>query len=133
MSVLEPTVIVEPLEGYNAVRMAWQRRVDVGDIEAAFREVLRLLDDAEAPVHFVIDIASNPSFPLLTTIQGVLSGPFAHPALGECLVIGASDMAHVFARTLDRMSVRKPVRWFASAEYALDYLRHLQYRETLAG
>lgn len=130
MSLLEPTVTVDVIKGQDALRMLWQRDVDVEDVELAFRALTQYLDVADSPVHVVIDLLNCVRFPLLATIDCAVRGPAAHPMMGKWVVVGASQMARVFARTLINVTGSSSVHFLneagAVAERLDDLLTQLQ-------
>jgi hypothetical protein len=81
-----------------------------------------LLSASAVPLRVVVDVSSNPRFPLSETISGAFWGPFRNQMLTEWLVIGASGMAHTIGRTLIGLSRRDNIRWFETMNEALAYL-----------
>ncbi len=113
MSMLEPTVTVDVIRGQDALRMLWQRDVDVEDVELAFQALSHHLDGADSPVHVVIDLQNCVRFPLLATIECAVRGPAAHPQMGKWVVVGSSQLARVFARTLINVTRPTSVRFLS--------------------
>jgi hypothetical protein len=122
MNTPNPSVCVEAIEGFPAILMTWQHDVNKGDVVAAFQKLQTLLDGADQPIYIVVDIQSNPIFPLRETIQGALWGPYRHPRVEEWLVAGSNTLAHTIERTLSNITRRKNVRWFETEAAALGYL-----------
>ena len=125
MSLLEPTVTVDVVRGHQAVRMLWQRDVDIEDVAIAFREVEEHLNSAQAPVHVVLDLLNCTRFPLLASIEHALAGPAVHENMGTWVVIGSSQLARVFAKTLITMTGRTNVYYLDDDERWLDRLEQL--------
>ncbi len=126
MSTLQLTVAIEAMERYNAIKMSWKREVDMWDLQLAFRRMTEMLNEAEAPTHVMIDITNNSVFPLLATIKEALRGPLMHPKGGEWLILGTSDLARIFAKTLSDITDRTDVHWFADEAQAMDCLERLR-------
>jgi hypothetical protein len=122
MSTPLATVRVEPLEGKNALKMIWQRQVIEQDVREAFQVINTCLNEADGQMWVMVDLLSNPNFPLGATIQGALCGPYRNPKLREWLIIGSNPLARVIARTLAGVTGKSNVRWFDTEADGLAYL-----------
>ena len=110
----------------NAIRMYWKHTVDIGDVQVAFRLVQDILDRVDNPASVVIDLLSDPNFPLLTTLNCLVSGPLQHPQAREWLVVGSNSQVRIFAKTLADMDrTARTVRWFATDAQLQAHLGHL--------
>ncbi len=119
---MQPATI-ESLTDYRALRVSWQRHLDIEDVRLTLDEIAAMLDAASEPLNLLMDTRSYPNFPLMTMIQGMLNGPLRHPRMKCCLVVGASSQARILAKTLGDMTRRRrEVFWFASDQLALAYL-----------
>ena len=116
-----PTITVEPIEHYPALKMTWQHFVNEADVAPAFQKIANLLDTTHQPIYVIVDLLSNPRFPIMVTVQEAL-GPYRDPMLKEWLVIGSNWMAKAIESTLARISGHRNVRWFISEADALAYL-----------
>lgn len=116
-----PTVSVEPIEGYPALKMIWQHDVVEADVAPAFARISAALDATNRPLYIVVDLLSNPRFPIMTTVQEALS-PYRDPMLKEWLIVGSNWMAKAIEGTLARITRHKNVRWFKTETEALAYL-----------
>ena len=125
MAMLQSTVLVEQDHDHNSIYMRWQRAVDIGDIQLAFRVVSDLLEQAQQPMHVVVDLLNHPNFPLLTTINCVVSGPLTHHHAGEWLVVGGGNQARIFAKTLTDRTALSSIHWFATEAQAEAHFDHL--------
>lgn len=115
------TVSVEPLEGYPALKMVWQHDVVEADVAPAFAKISAALDATKRPLYVVVDLLSNPHFPIMTTVQEALV-PYRDPMLKEWLIVGSNWMAKAIESTLARITRHKNVRWFKTEVEALAYL-----------
>lgn len=115
------TVSVEALEGYPALKMIWQHDVVETDVAPAFAKISAALDATKHPLYVVVDLLSNPRFPIMTTVQEALA-PYRDPMLKEWLIIGSNWMAKAIESTLARITRHKNVRWFKTEAEALAYL-----------
>ncbi len=116
------SVYVEPVAGYNAVRMVWEQQVDAADIAPAFQSIQAALDSADRPLSVIVDMAARPNIPLQSTLWGALRGPFRDPRLKEWLCIGGGSMATAVARILSGATGRKNILWFDDEAAALQHL-----------
>jgi len=116
-----PTVTIEPIAGYPALKMTWQHVVRESDVARAFQQITKVLDTSHRPIYVVVDLLSNPRFPITLTVQEAL-GPYRDPMLKEWLVVGSNWMAKAIESTLARITRHKNVRWFHSEADALAYL-----------
>lgn len=124
MLIQDFSVKVTSLNGYDALKMTWQRQVAAEDIAAAFGEVTDRLNSSNKPLYVVLDLQEEPELPLKETILGALSGTYRHPRLAEWLVVGANNPAEVVGRALATMTNRDNVIWFDTEEQAIHYLKH---------
>lgn len=119
------TVNVKVMEGQNALLMTWQRDVDKDDVRSAYHEMMEHLNMTSKPMYIIVDIQSNPRFPLAETISGAFWGPFRHKMLAEWLVVGSSSLARNIGRTLTGITLRDNIRWFGTMEEAVAYLESI--------
>ncbi len=117
-----PTVDVQPLPNYPALKMTWQQQVAPADVVAAFQAITTALNASDQPMFVIVDLLSNPQFPLVTTIHEALT-PYRHPHLQEWLVVGSNWMAQAVEGALSKITKQKNVRWFSSEADAVDYLQ----------
>jgi hypothetical protein len=119
--IMMTTISVEPLEGYPALKMIWQHDVVEADVAPAFAKISAALDASKRPMYVVVDLLSNPRFPIMTTVQEALA-PYRDPMLKEWLIVGSNWMAKAIESTLARITRHKNVRWFKTEAEALAYL-----------
>jgi hypothetical protein len=72
-------------------------------------------------VYVVVDILSNPQFPMLETINEAMTVQ-RNPKLGGWVVVGNSTLARLIATTLKNVSRRDNVRWFKDHDAAQHFL-----------
>jgi hypothetical protein len=121
-----PTVTTQPMDGCRALLMKWERQPNKDDVRAAFVDMTALLNARQHPHWVIVDIMADPVFPLTETIAGAFWGPSRSPALAEWLVVGSSPTAQLIGSTLTRIARRDNIRWFATHDEALDYLRRAE-------
>ena len=115
------TVSVDPIESYPALKMTWQHTILDPDVAPAFRKIMAALDATKRPIYVVVDILSNPRFPMMVTVQEALPC-YRDPMLKEWLIIGSNPMARAIEGTLAPITRHKIVRWFANYAEAIAYL-----------
>ncbi|MEO8611403.1 MAG: hypothetical protein ABI690_26130 [Chloroflexota bacterium] len=115
------TVNVEPIEKYPALKMTWQNTVVDADVAPAFRKIMKALDATNRPLYIVVDLLSNPRFPMMVTVQEALPC-YRDPMLKEWLIVGSNWMAKAIEGTLSRITRHKNVRWFTTEAEAMAYL-----------
>jgi hypothetical protein len=118
----KPTVWADRLEGLPAIKMVWTARPNVQDIRKAFSDITAHLSYDEQSLYVVVDISSNPRFPLFDTVIHCLTGPFKHENLREWLVVGDSPAARQIESLLSRVTGRSNIRWFGTEAQAMAYL-----------
>ena len=123
-----PTIIVELIADYNILKMIWGPQVEEHDIAVAFRSIASTLKKSEYPIDVIVDISSNPHFPMQTVISEALSGPFNYPHMGTWVVVGTSRAAHIVSNVLNRLSGQEKVFRFSTQEEALSHLAAHQNR-----
>ncbi len=116
------TVTVTPVEGHPALLMQWTSAPEKRDVRDAFKTMTEMLDASAVSLRVIVDVSSNPRFPLSETISGAFWGPFRNPKLAEWLVIGASMTSHTIGRTLTSLSRRDNICWFETMDEAMRYL-----------
>jgi hypothetical protein len=118
----QPTVTVEYLNQYQAIRMTWQHKVSYIDLRDAFHSINSILNAASEPMYVIVDITSDPNFPLGATITEAASGPYRNPKLKAWLIIGSNGLARIIERILGGLTGRKNVLWFKSEAEVTAYL-----------
>lgn len=116
----DTTVDVRRIDN-RTILMTWANVVTHLDVKEAFKEVDVILNKAEEEMFVVVDISTNPNFPLSATISGALYGPYRNPQLREWLIVGSSVVAHSIERTLVNITGRSNVRWFTTLAEAFAY------------
>ena len=122
MSYSEKTIIVEDVRGHRAIKMTWQHQVIYNDVRDAFHSINFTLNASTEPMYVVVDITSNPNFPLNATITEAAAGPYRNPKLKEWLIIGSSGLARIIEQILSSLTGRRNVRWFKTEAEVMAYL-----------
>ena len=101
--------------------MIWQHDIIEADVAPAFQKISTALDATKRPLYVIVDLLSNPRFPIMTTVQEALP-PYRDPMLKEWLIVGSNWMAKAIESTLARITRHNNVRWFKTEAEALAYL-----------
>lgn len=118
---MEPTVSLKVLTP-TIVLLNWQHDVDKNDVVQAFDDLRAFLKEASQPVHVIVDIRSDPGFPLQTTIANAMNDVYGHENLAEWLVVGENQFAKLIASVLERFRRRGNIQWLDSIEEAYIYV-----------
>jgi hypothetical protein len=129
----ETTIKVTLLEDEHAIYFQWDHLVLREDVRPAFEQIDRLLDASPDPIYVVVDISSNPQFPLTETVNAAIQGPARHPKLKGWLVVGKSNMARIIGRSINAMTGKRNIQWFESYADALIFVRHSGSSQSLEG
>lgn len=122
MSDPAPTVTVEMLHGYPALKMIWKNNIRKADVPIAFERIANFLDQSDETIHVIVDITSSPVFPLRETIGGAMR-PFGHKNMGLWLVVGSNPLARIIEGSLKLATRRDSVKWFKDLEEAMTFLK----------
>jgi hypothetical protein len=114
------TVKVESLNN-NIIKMTWEQRVTETDVNEAFQKINELLNQSAKPQYVLVDITIKPDFPVMTTVQSALAGPYNNKRLIEWLFVGTNRLARTIEQILGGLTNRRNVRWFTTEADALDY------------
>lgn len=106
------TIVIEATNSPTLIRMTWSHEVNGHDVKPAFEAITQYLDAANQPIYILVDILSDPIFPLRETISSALWTAYKHPMLAEWLIVGANPLAHAIERTLSKVTGRHNVVWF---------------------
>ncbi len=115
------TVSIERIDGCNALRMTWQHQVVEPDVRYAFREIVDALEETDEHLYVVVDLLSNPEFPMRVTVVEALPA-YRHPMLRQWLIVGSNRLAHMVEAVLSGATRRKNVLWFASERDAINHI-----------
>lgn len=121
----ETTIHVCRMRRQAAIRMTWAHVVRAEDVRPAFETIVAMLNSSSTPLAVLVDITSEPDFPLVETMTQALIGPYQHANLSEWLIVGVTSKAHIIEEFLVKVTGRENVRWFDSESAALCYLRKL--------
>ena len=113
-------ITVDMLEDRRAIRMVWPHSVASGAVRDAFASVTQLLKQSDSPVYVLVDIRSEPNFPVVETAVHALAGPQRHANLAGWLVVGSSPAARKIEGMLTQVTGKQTVQWFDTEEEALE-------------
>ena len=120
----QTTVSVEVVDGLNNIlMMTWQQKVNPADVRRAFETIQAALDAASEEMCVVVDLRSNPVFPLTETMMSALR-PYQHDYMAEWLIIGGNRGAKAIEGFLSRITGRKNVLWFETEDEAFAHCSH---------
>jgi hypothetical protein len=126
----DATISVGRLASYaNTLLMTWQQDVRLGDVSNAFKAINSTLDNTDNLLYVIVDIRSQPKFPMAETIFAAVRGPYRHPKMAAWLVIGDNRVARMIGTTVSNIARRNNIEWFESMQSALDSIGH-QSEET---
>jgi hypothetical protein len=129
METLPGAVVVHDLSS-QLIYIMLQKDVNERDTRNGFSSVSQILNGAQQPMFVVVDIRTNPDFPLASAVKAALEeGVYCHPMLQEWLVIGDNPLARVTEFLLKSATGRSNVRWFSTEAQLADYvaLRQLEH------
>ncbi len=92
--------------------MIWTKYPAREEVMLAFKQVNEILNASVLPMFVIVDIRSDPKFPVTATLSGALFGPQSNKKLRGWLVIGTSVTARFIDRTLVGATGRSLVDWF---------------------
>ena len=104
------------------IRMTWDQHVHNQDVHHAFQRINALLNDSPVPLFALVDIRTNPSFPITATLDGALTGPYRNPRLKEWLIVGINPIAQMLEKIMASATGRRNVRWFENEQEAIAYV-----------
>ena len=116
-----PTIRIENIEGYSAVKMVWERDVTAGDVQRAFQEIRAMLAGSDQPLTVMVDLSCGPTLPVRNTLAAARPF-FRHPQVQVWLIVGSNWSAKTLESTLAWVTGQRNVLWFASESEAHAYL-----------
>lgn len=116
-----PTIRIESIEGYSALKMIWERDAASADVSPAFSKIREKLETNDRPLTVIVDLSRNPKMPIKETLSAALAA-YRHPRLKAWLIIGNNWMARMIEGTLSSITGRKNVFWFTTETEALAHL-----------
>ncbi len=118
------TVWLEPVSGYDTVyKMVWTASPSREDTSAVFEVIVDVLDSAPAPVYIIVELLSNPHFPLKQTLSGAMQA-HSHHKMGKWLVIGSNRIAKLIGNVLTTFN-NTDIEWFKTEQQVIQYLETL--------
>ncbi len=124
----DSSILVDMFEEQCAIRMIWPRHVAPGAVRDAFNQITRYLNQNDCPIHVIVDIRSEPNFPVVETAVHALAGPQRHANLAGWLVVGSSPAARKIEGLLTQVTRKETVQWFDTEEEALEAARALKQK-----
>ncbi|MBZ0298134.1 MAG: hypothetical protein K8J31_00225 [Anaerolineae bacterium] len=125
-STATPTVQVEYLPTYNALKMTWRSPIDRADIQKALSVLMSALETMNEPTYVVVELTGDIRIPVGLTVSETLLLPYQHPMLAELLVYGASAPTRAIGRTLSLLTGHEHVRGFESEAAVFHHLNTLK-------
>lgn len=105
----------------DVAKMTWEARPTVQDVMAAFETLESHLQQRTAPLHVIVDIRSNPEFPLMATAR--MAVPlYRSDMLAAWLIIGRNTAARAIESVLAQLTRRHNVYWFKDEAEALAFI-----------
>lgn len=119
----DKTIRVEALPDHeNVYVMTWDALPDLSDVQPAFAVINAKLAATNAAIYVIVDIRSQPNFPVTQTISEALA-PYRHENLAAWLVVGTNTLARSISFVLSRLTRRQNVLWFKEMEAALQHIK----------
>ncbi len=120
---IKATVWLAPIAGYDrAYRMIWTATPTAADVQTVFNAIYAAQNAATSPIHIIVDLTENPTFPLGITMSAALKA-HNHKHMGSWLVVGSNRVARLIGGFLT--SFKKSIEWFDTDEAALMRLSNL--------
>jgi hypothetical protein len=117
-------IIMELQPQLSAIKLVWNSAVTEQGVREGFNRVQAQLTESESPQYIIMDISTNPQFPLKETTAAALFGPYRHPMLLEWLIIGDSEQWHFVEHMLHRATNERKMRWFDTLEAVETYIHN---------
>lgn len=117
------TVTVELLDNYPVINMKMEANVKSIDMQYAYMEIERNLNNFMDTVFIVVDLTQNERLPVQATIAGALFGPYLNPKIEQWLVVGEHRVGQQIAKQLSFWTGKEHVEWFACYEDCLTYVQ----------
>lgn len=118
-----PTVTVERLTEYPALRMTWSKNINEADMRSAFDQLYIALEYSSKPLYIHVELVDSPMFVITKTVMAALR-VFRHPRLEAWLVSGANDGARNIGGALSAITGRRNIFWFDTPEAVTEYLKN---------
>ena len=104
------------------IKMTWDQHVINQDVYAAFQQINNLLNASPTTMFVMVDIRTNPSFPITATLDGALNGPYRNSQLKDWLIVGINPIAQMLEKIMASATGRRNVRWFENEQEALAFV-----------
>lgn len=101
----------------------------VEDTIAVFEVIVDVLDNSNAPVYIIVELLSNPHFPLKQTLSGAMQA-HSHPQMGKWLVVGSNRIAKLIGNVLTAFN-NTGIEWFKTDDEAMQYLESLLTKDRI--
>ncbi|PJF22977.1 MAG: hypothetical protein CUN56_03280 [Phototrophicales bacterium] len=113
------TVTLTPTSLPYVYRMNWDANPDENDVRLAFIQIEERLNNSQKPVDIIVDITSNPRFPMRTTINGA-ARVNQHSMMGDWVVIGGNRAAQLIARSMNLFG-KNNIYWYQTETEAFNH------------
>ena len=122
MTPATPTVQVERVPAYNALKLIWRVPVHRADAALAAEALLQDLEEIEGVFFLLVELAGDALIPTGVKISDVLREVCRHPRLAGILIYGQDSSARIISRRLTLLTAQVFIRAFSSEAEALSFL-----------
>ena len=122
MTSLTPTVRVERLPHYNALKMTWDSPVNKGEIALLAQKLIQALEQMKQPAYVLVTLRGEAQYPFALAVSETLRDACQHPMLAEVLICGDAAAAGTISRRLTLLLGQCVARNFSTEYEALRYL-----------
>lgn len=122
MTPATPTVQVERVPEYDALKLIWRVPVQRSEAALAAEILLQGLEESEGPVFLLVELAGDALVPTGVKISDALREACRSPRLAGMLIYGQGPSARIISRRLMLLTAQVFIRAFESEADALDFL-----------
>jgi hypothetical protein len=122
MTPATPTVQVERVPEFNALKLIWRVPVHRADAALAAEALLQDLEEIEGEFFLLVELAGDALIPTSVKISDVLREVCRHPQLAGILIYGQDSSARIISRRLTLLTTQVFIRAFSSEYDALSFL-----------
>ena len=119
---LTPSVRVESIPEYNALKMTWRAPVKKAEIALALEDLMAALEKADQPAYVLVTLKGDSHIPFGLAVSETLRDSCCHPMVVEMLVCGEAASAKTISRRLTLLTGHSIVRNFPTECDAMTYL-----------
>lgn len=123
MASATPTVQVEMLPAYNAIKMTWFSPANKDEASAALRAGINALDNAHQPMILIVELAGDTQIPPGLKVSETLLTFCKHPMLAELLMYGTNTPVRAISRRLTLLTGGGNVHSFETEAAVWHYMQ----------